>query len=142
MYRPRQQQGLSLLWTAFWSAMLAILIIGGLYSMRYGRNPFFDAVDSLVGKAANNPSLQKSDAALEQAKSAVSGKPVPVKPDGTVRKCVINGKVTYSDVECHQQGEKLEIKQSQGVELVKPPPKEEPQPTKTMRDLAVERATR
>lgn len=135
-----KQRGLSLLWTAVLMALLGMLVIGGLYSMRYGRNPFFDAFDSLVGKSGE-AALKKSQEAIDSAKSAATGTAPPPKISGVVRKCTINGQTVYSDVACGADSRKIDIKDSNaGFDKPQAPAKSSAPPPKAT-DRAIERAT-
>ena len=136
--RQRKQLGLSLVWTAVWSALLAILVIGGLFSMRYERNMFFEAINKFVGSPEDI--AKKSQEIKEQATSTATGKAPPPKFDGKIHKCQVNGQTVYSQLPCEGKGGEIKLHDNTSSA-----PKPSPTPTAApmnATDRAIERATR
>ena len=136
-----RQQGLSLIGVAIFMALLAATAMGALYWVRYERNPITDIMNGQVGKSAKAP----LPGAIKPAPlAAVAPPPAPA---GPIRKCVINGKTVYSDLECPQSGEKLKLHDNQGfAPPPKPVPEEDSNASATVQqkamDKAIEKATR
>ena len=137
----RSQAGLSLIGVAIGAALLAIVVMAGLYSIRYERNAFVDAFDSLFGQKAMHDAAKKSKEATDQAKSAITGKAPPQKVAGELKKCEVNGQVTYTNLPCEGTSTKVKVHETAGVEAPKQPPKEEKAPMNAT-DRAIEKATR
>src|SRR5437764_876217 len=120
MDTSRAQRGLSLVWCFVLAGLLAVVLMAGLFSMRYERNLFAEAWSGLTHTAVAQ-TLQKTQAATVQA----------VKPESAaLRKCMVNGIVTYSNVECgpeNKTGRTVEIQDTRGVEAPKAPPAATPQ---------------
>ncbi|WP_338846672.1 DUF4124 domain-containing protein [Massilia sp. W12] len=140
LQQKRCRAGLSLLWTAVGSMVIAALVVGTLFSMRYERNVFFDAIAKFTGDKKTAEAMDKTKEAMQQAKSAATGKDAPPKMEGRLQKCVIDGKTVYSDTACGK-GENAKLP---SLQVVDAPKKEEPPPAKPMNatDAAIERATR
>ncbi len=142
LVRPSHSQaGLSLMWVAVGSAMLAIFMMAGLYSIRYERNAFVDAFNSMFGQKAIEDAAKKSKDAVDQAKSAVTGKAPPAKLDTSLKKCLVNGQVTYTNLPCEGKSTAVKVHETAGMEAPKQPPKEEKAPMNAT-DRAIEKATR
>lgn len=114
MHTKYQRGELSLFWASVLVAVVTLAALAALFSMRYERNFFAEAWQRIVHADAGQ-SLRR---ATEQA--ARPGVAV-------IRKCIVNGKVTYSNVECDSRNlasTKPELHDSQGIE----PPKTAPAP--------------
>jgi hypothetical protein len=109
--RSKYQRGeLSLFWTAVFTGVVALAAMVGLMSARYERNYFAETWKQLT----------KSEA-LQQASQAVDS---TTKADTAVRKCVSDGKLVYSNVECsagNPTSRKLELHDTKGFEAPKVP---------------------
>lgn len=117
MQRKYQRGEVSLLWAAVLVGVVALVCMGALFSMRYERNFFAEAwarfTKSEVGKAVQQ---------TQQVAASVA------KPDGgisaDIRKCTINGKVVYSNIECDAKNattHKVQLHDTQGIEAPKVP---------------------
>jgi hypothetical protein len=141
------QRGLSLLWVAIFMAALASLAMLALFSMRYDRNLAAEGWARLMHGSGSAATIKKSQQAVETAKSALTGQP---KPDvGGVRKCIINGKVLYSNTPCpnNATSHKVELHDTQGFEAPKKPPEPKDEatsatPQQKALDDAIEKSTR
>jgi hypothetical protein len=146
------QRGLSLLWVALFMGSLAAMAMAGLYWMRYDRNPLAEGWASLMRNSDAAETLKKSQRAVAQARDAINGSAgaTAVNADpGALRKCIVEGRVTYSNVECspHNATSRLvQVHDTQGFEA----PKKPPQPKDEMAsatvqqkamDQAIEKAT-
>lgn len=107
-----RQRGLSLIQVAIVMATLAAIAMAALMSMRAEHNYFTDLANKLLGKP--------SAAAGADAASAAAVAVVPAAPAGVLRKCTINGKTVYSDVDC-QHGQSIKAIDSKGIEAPKVP---------------------
>lgn len=103
-----QRGALRLRWVAFGFALLASAAMLAIFSMRYERNFLEEGWNSLLKKTGGAETVKKSKNALESAKRAFDADPngdskaaadAAASP-GVLRKCIIDGKVTYSNVEC------------------------------------------
>ncbi|WP_334188018.1 hypothetical protein [Noviherbaspirillum sp.] len=84
-----QRGALSLLWCAILVGAVAAVGMAALMSMRHERNLFQDAWASLI-----NTPVVKSVKSLDQDVR-------PAAPSGKdIRRCVVDGKVMYSNIEC------------------------------------------
>jgi len=134
---PRPQRGISLIQVAIVMASLAAIAMAALYGMRYGRNPLLDGLDQLSG----HPAMQKTQQVLKD--SGVSPSVSGSTPAGVLRKCVINGKTVFSDVECGGHGQVVRVHETHGYEAPKvaaPDPAASAPPS--VQDQAIEKATR
>jgi hypothetical protein len=110
----RRQAGLSLVTVAVVMALLALAAMAMLYSMRFGKLPWQDAWDHWRGNATVAEKLQG------QLKEAV----VPA-TSAEVRRCVVGGKVVYSNVECGDRStgsRAVALHDSRGIEAPKVAP--------------------
>lgn len=137
----RNQAGLSLVGVAIGAAILAAGVMAGLYSIRYERNAIVDIFDSVVGQKTMRDATTKSNDAAAQVKSAITGKAPPPKVEGDLKKCVLNGQVTYTNLPCEGSSSKVKINETAGFNAPKVPPKEEKAPMNAT-DIAIEKATR
>jgi hypothetical protein len=107
-----QRGELSLFWAAVAVGVFALVCMVGLMSMRYERNYFMEAWKGFVKTDAGQV-LQKTQAV---AGSAVKG------DEPAMRKCMVDGKVTYSNVDCDNKGQVVKIQHTAGIEAPKVPP--------------------
>jgi hypothetical protein len=108
------QRGISLVWASVLSALLALVAMAALFSMRYDRNLFAEAWNKVAG--ADLP-RQAIDAA-RNATGAAPAQPV-------LRKCLIDGKAVISNVDCkleNKTSKTIDIHDSHGFGPVAPPP--------------------
>lgn len=139
MKQKYQRGELSLFWAALIVGVIALVCMGALFSMRYERNFFVEAWGRFT----------KSDAgkAIQQTQKAAEAVARPDSGSAEVRKCVIDGKVVYSNVECDARNvstRKVQMHDTQGIEAPKVPQAsasaQEQQPT--LQDKMIEKATR
>lgn len=113
-HRLKRQRGtLSLLWCAILMALLAAGATVALFSLRFERNLPAE-MWSRARRAGAAAGL------LQRAQSAATGAP-PV----TVRRCMVDGTVLYSNVDCgvKKSGSKaVDLHLTQGFEAPKAPP--------------------
>ena len=114
----RQRGQLKLVWVGIFSALLALAAMAALYSMRYERNLFAEAVGVVTRSA---PARQAVDAAKQAVAAA---KPDDGAGNGALRKCVIGGKTVISNAECldsNKTSKTINIVDTRGVEAPKVP---------------------
>ncbi|HYC43729.1 MAG TPA: hypothetical protein VEB70_12160 [Noviherbaspirillum sp.] len=130
--RLKYQKGLSLLWTAVVVGLVSLAGMVALMSARYERNYFDEAWKKLtktdVGQAVQQ--TQQSAARTEPAQ---------------IKKCVIDGKTVYSNVECDKANptsQKVQIHDTKGFEAPKVPvaPAPEGEGAPSMRDKLMDKA--
>ncbi|GGC82443.1 hypothetical protein [Undibacterium terreum] len=97
--RPRTTGGreagaVSLLFTAVFMSLVALVAVSFLYSLRYGHWPIQDIWDNWTRRATVENIQQEIRGAVTQAG-------VPTASE--VRRCVIAGKVVYSNVDCRDE---------------------------------------
>jgi hypothetical protein len=134
-----QRGELSLLWAAVIVGVIALMCMGALFSMRYERN-FFAETWNRFAKSDAGKAIQQTQKAAEAV----------TRPDGAgtdIRKCVIDGKVVYSNVECDTKNastRKVQLHDTQGVEAPKVPQASASQPEQqpTLQEKMIEKATR
>lgn len=128
----KYQKGLSLLWTAVVVGAVALAGMVALMSARYERNYFAEAWKKLTKTEAGQ--------AVSQAKGSVaSAEAAPI------RKCIINGKTVYSNVECDKTNltsQKVQIQDTRGFEAPKLPvaAAQEAEGAPSMRDKQIDKA--
>ena len=84
---PTHQRGtLRLLWCAVFVFLCSSVAMAALFSMRYERNLFAEGWARLQRVSGLNPDLPRQAAVL---------------PAAGVRKCMVAGRVTYSNVDCN-----------------------------------------
>ena len=128
-----QRGELSLMWCAVGTAIITLAALAALYSMRYERNVFVE-IWSHVQQSAPAKTLQNVSVAAQPEAAAI-------------QKCVVNGKVVYSNSDCGVKAtkiEKVDVQYTAGIEAPKlpSPPKETDTPKPNMTDKMIERATR
>lgn len=107
-----RQDGLSLFWCAVLAGVVSIAAIGALFSMRYERNFFAEAWMRMTRTLPGREALRAADDAVKSASAAV-------------RKCIVDGKVMYSNVECdagNPTSRKVDLHDTRGIEAPKAPP--------------------
>ncbi len=107
-----QRGALSLLWCAIFAGLFTLAAMALLFSWRYERNIFAEGWSRLM-HMAEVQTLRKTADRMKSDQSA------------TIRQCTVNGKVTYSNVECNAKnaaGRKVDLHDTQGIE----PPKAQP----------------
>ncbi|NEX64454.1 DUF4124 domain-containing protein [Noviherbaspirillum galbum] len=117
----KKQRGISLFWSAVAVGVFTLACMAALMSMRHERNYFMEAWKG-VGKSEAAQAIQKTGAAAGGAIQQQAGA-----KDGAMRKCLVDGKVTYSNVECEARGEVVKIRDTAGFEAPKLPPAPAPQ---------------
>ncbi len=130
----RRQSGLSLLWVAVGSALVALVAMGALFSMRYERNFFLEAWNTVVKSAGASETLKKTKEAVGAA---------PKSESQALRKCMVNGAVTYSNVECegaNATSKVVKVQDSQGFDAPKAPPPPPKEAGMTAQDKMIEKA--
>jgi hypothetical protein len=116
-----QRGALNMWWVAILSALLALVAMAALFSMRYERNLFAEAWAKVAGSAATAK-------IVDTAKEAAGVTP----PTTALRRCTIDGKTVISNTECTDQNpttKNIAIHDTRGIEAPKVPPKEEAAPT-------------
>ncbi|CAN5418503.1 hypothetical protein BH11PSE11_BH11PSE11_01080 [soil metagenome] len=113
MYKQRGE--LSLVWCAILMGALAFTAMAALFAMRYQRNLFAEAWVKMIRDPVVQ-SLQESRAVIAETAS---------KTESTVmRKCTVNGKIVYSNVDCgadNPTSVSVKLNDSRGIEAPKVP---------------------
>jgi hypothetical protein len=112
----RQRGALSLAWVAIMSAVLALLAMAALYSMRYERNLFAEGWAKVAGG-------DTARHAIDAARNAGGAAAAPV----VLRKCIIDGKTVVSNTDCrddNRSSKTMVLHDSHGIEPPKAPPVE------------------
>lgn len=135
MYRKYQRGELSLLWTAVVVGIVSLVAMVALMSARFERNYFAEAWKRVTGSELGRV-LQDTRVATEST----------MKPEGAaVRKCMVDGRVVYSNVECdvnNSTSRKVQLHDTKGFEAPKlPPAPEQAEAAVTMQDKMIEKAT-
>ncbi len=103
-----QRGAISLVGSAVLMAVIALAGVGALMSMRYERNLFAEAWSRLTTTVVAE--------SVRQTKEAI-------KPQVTaIRKCMVDGKVVYSNVDCNGQNptsRAVDLHDTRGVEAPK-----------------------
>lgn len=131
MYKHDQRGALSLLGCAVLMAVVVIIGIGALMSMRHERNLFADAWQRLT----TTPAVQS----VRQVQGAINTQVTPI------RKCNINGQTVYSNVECDARNptsRSVELHDTRGIDAPKVVPTvgSEQGSLDDLRQKAIERA--
>jgi hypothetical protein len=117
-----KQRGINLVWVAVLSAAVGLLAAGTLVSMRQDRNIFKEILHMASGGklGAPAPAGATGPRPIGEAAAAI----VPATPGNTLRRCTINGKTVFSDVECAAStSTTVKSIDTKGVEAPKAPPK-------------------
>jgi hypothetical protein len=107
--RKRERGELSLFWCVVLFALLSLIMMTWLMSFRYNRNLFVEAWDHVAGQAT---------AQVGSTLKAAAEPAAAVAPGAEVRKCVVNGKVLYSNVECgaeNSTSRKVDVRPTEGM---------------------------
>jgi hypothetical protein len=108
-----QAGAVSLLFTAVFMMLVSLAALSFLYSMRYGHWPMQSLWE-------NWSKSGKAEQIQQQIRSAAGQGGTPA--NGAVRRCVIAGQVTYSNVECNDAGSRaVKLHDSRGIEAPKQP---------------------
>lgn len=132
MHKTYQKGAVSLLWAAVFVGVVTLVAMVALMSARYERNYFSEA----------RKRITKSDAGqlLQQTGHSVAN---PAQPETTaVRKCMVDGKPVYSNVECaasNPTSRKVELHDTKGFEAPKAPAAP-PESAPTLQDKMIEKA--
>lgn len=125
----KRQSGFGLIQVAIIMASLAAVAMAFLMSARHERNFFTEGLARLTGKPAASATSATAPAA-------------PPAPAGVLRKCVIDGKTVFSDVDC-KDGKVVKPIDTRGIEAPKTP---KPDPAESApqsaTDKMIEKATR
>lgn len=115
MYSKYQKGELSLMWAAVLIGVVTLVAMVGLMSARHERNYFGEAwkraTKTEVGQAVQQ-TQQQAERAVKQESAAV-------------RKCMIDGKVVYSNVECdgsNPTSRQVHLHDTKGIDAPKAPP--------------------
>lgn len=129
MHLQSQRGAVSLLWSAVVVGVVSLAAMVALMSARHERNYFADA-----WKHATSSAGQKFQQVAES----------PLSPGSAgVRKCMIAGRVIYSNVECDKTNptsQDVALQETKGFEAPKPLPTPAAQPLAPLQDKAIERA--
>lgn len=129
----RQRGELNLYWVAILSALLALLAMAALMSIRYERNLFAEGWAKIGGAAP-------AQALIETGRAAAAGRAQPL------RRCVIDGRSVVSNTDCLDQNptsKDIAIHDTRGVEPPKPPPPPKADPeSNPMVDKLIEKQLR
>ncbi len=113
------QSGLSLIAVAIIMALLAAGAMATLYAIRYDKNP----IKEILGSKGVNQTINQAGQTLDKAQSDLTGKPTAAAvaaDNAAIRKCIIDGKTVFSNVECPKSSPKLKLHDTAGFA---PPPK-------------------
>lgn len=108
-----QRGELSLFWAAVFVGVVTLGAVAALFSMRYERNFFGEAWQRVMHSDAGKNLQQTGQMAQNALKSETAA------ASSAIHKCMIDGKVTYSNVECDAQNptsRKVELHDTQGAE--------------------------
>jgi hypothetical protein len=134
MYKKHQRGALSLLWAAVFVGIVTLAAMVALMSARYERNYFAEAWRRVTGSDVGR-TLQKTQQSMTTTvKSDTAG----------VRKCIVEGKPVYSNVDCASENptsRRVELYDTKGFEAPKPPPPAATDAPVNMRDRMIEKAT-
>lgn len=134
MVLNRQKGELSLLWAAVLIGVVTLVAMVGLMSARHERNYFSEAWKRMTKTEAGQV-LQQTQQSAERAVKAESAE---------IRKCVIDGKVVYSNVECdisNATSRKVQLHDTKGIDAPKAPPAPAPEAEgKDMRQKMIDKA--
>ena len=131
-----KQNGISLLATALIFFAVGVAAMLALYVFRYGHLPPMDTLMKAVPNATQAPSATTATTTAPAPDSQL-GKPVTI--ESGARHCVINGKMVYSDTECHQDAKTLHLQDTKGFVPVKKPEAEKAPQEEDGNDMARQR---
>lgn len=135
----KYQRGLSLLWTAVFMGALAFVAAAGLISMRQERNIFAESWKRLSGSA---PAQAAQEGAGKLGQAAGAATAMSSSP-AAIRKCVVDGKVVYSDSACGQRGDLVKLHDTRGIDAPKKPAAPAPDMENAgLREKMIDQATR
>lgn len=128
----KYQKGLSLLWTAVVVGLISLAGMVTLMSARYERNYFAETWKKL-SKTDVGQAVQQTQQNVARTESA------------QIKKCVIDGKTVYSNVECDKANptsQKVQIHDTKGFEAPKVPIASTPdaEGAPSMRDKLIDKA--
>lgn len=132
----RKQAGLSLLWVAVFMALFSFAAMAALFAMRYDRNLFVEAWSGLIRASGSADTIKKSQQAIETVTKGESS---------ALRKCTVDGKVMYSNVECDGKNsttKTVRVRDSQGFDAPQPPPPPKEDSAPNMQDKLIEKTTK
>jgi hypothetical protein len=133
MHLRFQKGELSLLWAAVLVGVVALAAMVALMSARYERNYFAEAWKRMT-KSEAGQAIRQTQQSTENA----------VRLDAAaVRKCTVDGKVVYSNVECSKDNPSsrtVQLNDSRGFEAPKAPPALETAAKPDMREKMIEKA--
>ncbi|MES2118893.1 MAG: DUF4124 domain-containing protein [Pseudomonadota bacterium] len=143
----RYQRGLGLIQVAMAMATLAAIAMAAMMSMRSERNLFAEALGKLTGHpVAPAPGAVPGAVPGSAADAAAAQLAKPARPAGVLRKCVIDGKTVFSDVDCtdaNSTSTVVKVHETRGIESPKvPKPEPAADSAPTAQDKAIEKATR
>lgn len=95
-----QRGALSLLWCVVFFTVLTLSAMAALFSMRYETNYFAYAWSKLMKTLAVQEVQKLSVKHAESAKESLNASLKGEQSANTIRKCIVDGKVMYSNVEC------------------------------------------
>ena len=136
-YLKRQKGELSLIWVAVSMAALTSLAMVGLFWMRYERNLFAEAWAYVMRTPVGQT--------VKQTQSAAEGSLKSDSASGAIRKCTIDGKVVYSNVDCNAKdgnSKAVKLHDTRGIDAPKapPPPVAADDPQADMRQKLIEKS--
>lgn len=136
-----KQRGISLIQVAIVMASLAAIAMATLYGMRYERNPLLDGLDKLSGRPLSQDIRPAGGARASAPVNAAQM--APATPAGVLRKCVIHGKTVFSDVECSEHDQAVQVHATHGFEAPKvAAPDPAASAPASVQEQAIEKATR
>jgi len=100
-FRKSQRGELSLFWSLVLFVLLTLILMVGLMSFGRERNLFAEYWDKAVAEwhLQTGGKVQSAIGTVGSAIPKAGNAPAAV-PSSEVRRCIINGKVVYSNVEC------------------------------------------
>lgn len=126
-----QRGELSLFWAAVVVGVVTLVAVGTLLSMRHERNLFGETWQRTKHTDAGQNLRQTAEQASRSESAAI-------------RKCLVDGKTVYSNVECgtaNPTTRKLELQDTKGIEAPKSPPVAQPlNAPETLQDKMIEKA--
>lgn len=127
-----QRGALSLLWCAVFAGLFTFAAMALLFSWRYERNIFAEGWSRLMHTAEVQTLLKTADRMKSDESAAI-------------RQCTVNGKVTYSNVECDAKNatsRTVDLHDTQGIEQPKALPSDvvEKDAPADLRNKIIERA--